>query len=509
MKKYIFLLIIGLSVSLTSQGQAYEAVYNKIAESYTINSDGSAEYRYQKEIQLNTHMSFNNLYGETFIVYNPAYQTLKINECYTKQKDGTIIKAPNNAFNPSLPSFAVDAPAYNNLTEMVVTHTGLELGCTVYLDYTITSKPGFLASQDVYKVMNEMSPIKDYQITITSSQPLTYEQTIKPGVEPQKSGNTYTWNFKNIPARLPETTVASTVSPFFFASTQQSNEARVKAITELINKAAGSSVNNYKGNPKICCITKYVTTEVGNSQVPLAYANQVRPAQEVANSAYGTNMEKAALMLSLCKAAKIPAEVVLTFPENVPPSILNVQNVFIKTDDKLTSPVNGSEGNLAKLCYKSSIWSNGNEMKVKAAPEVVSFKAEKNLNTDKAGLTEQANYLVYALPTPQEGFDTWMIRTLNTERKKAIEIPNLLNESCEYAITLPEGAKLSTKPDLQTIGNKVGEVKLQLTQEGNVVKVNRSISLNQEVIPTSDYAQFRALVNLWNNPAYKSIVMKK
>ena len=283
----------------------------------------------------------------------------------------------------------------------------------------------------------------------------------------------------------------------------------MKAITELINKAAGSSVNNYKGNPKICCITKYVTTEVGNSQVPLAYANQVRPAQEVANSAYGTNMEKAALMLSLCKASKIPAEVVLTFPENVPPSILNVQNVFIKTDDKLTSPVNGSEGNLAKLCYKSSIWSNGNEMKVKAAPEVVSFKAEKNLNTDKAGLTEQANYLVYALPTRQEGFDTWMIRTLNTERKQALEIPNLLNETCEYAITLPEGAKLSTKPYLQTIGNKVGEVKLQLTQEGNVVKVNRSISLNQEVIPTSDYAQFRALVNLWNNPAYKSIVMKK
>lgn len=509
MKKYILLLILGLTVSLTSKGQPYEAVYNKIAESYTINSDGSAEYRYQKEIQLNTHMSFNSLYGETFIIYNPAYQTLKINECYTKQKDGTIIKAPSNAFNPSLPSFAVDAPAYNNLTEMVVTHTGLELGCTVYLDYTITSKPGFLASQDIYKVMNEVSPIKDYQISITSTQPLTYEQTIKPGVEPQKSGNTYVWNFKNIPARLPETNVASTVSPYFFASTQQSNEARVKAITDLISKAAESTVNNYKGNPKICCITKYVSKEVGNSQIPLAYANQVRPAQIVANSAYGTSMEKAALMLSLCKSAKIPAEVVLTFPENVPPSILNVQNVFIKADDKLTSPVDGSEGNLAKLCYKSSIWNNGNEMKIKVAPETVNFKAEKNLNTDKEGLTEQANYLVYALPVPQEGFDTWMIRTLNTERKQDLEIPNMLNETCEYAITLPEGTKLSTKPYSQAISNKVGDVKLQLSQDGNVVKVIRTINLNQEVVPTSDYAQFRALVNLWNNPAYKSIVIKK
>ena len=72
MKKYILLLIIGLIVTLPSKGQPYEAVFNKVAEAYTINNDGSTEYRYQKELKLNTHRSFDSMYGETFIVYNPC-----------------------------------------------------------------------------------------------------------------------------------------------------------------------------------------------------------------------------------------------------------------------------------------------------------------------------------------------------------------------------------------------------------------------------------------------------
>ena len=86
----------------------------------------------------------NSLYGETFIVYDPAYQQLKINESYTRQVDGTIVTTPANAFVEVLPSAAANAPAYNGLKEMVVVHTGLELGATIYLDYTVTTDAGAL-----------------------------------------------------------------------------------------------------------------------------------------------------------------------------------------------------------------------------------------------------------------------------------------------------------------------------------------------------------------------------
>ena len=57
---------------------------------------------------------------------------------------------------------AADAPAYNHLKEMVVVHTGLELGATIYLDYTLTSKPGYLPELDIYNELLQTSPVKEY-----------------------------------------------------------------------------------------------------------------------------------------------------------------------------------------------------------------------------------------------------------------------------------------------------------------------------------------------------------
>ena len=508
MKKYILLLIIGLSVTLPSMGQPYEAVFNKVAETYTINNDGSTEYRYQKELKLNTHLSFNSMYGETFIVYNPAYQTLKINESYTKQADGTIVKAPNNAFNPSLPSFAADAPAYNKLTEMVVTHTGTELGCTIYLDYTITTKAGYLAAKDFYHQFNDYSPIKEYTLSITVPGNLFYQQTVKDGAQPEKNGNTYTWKFNNIPAVAPERHIAQSTIPYIFASTEQSNEARAKAVNDLIAQTAEGIVDNYAGNQKLCCITKYVTKEVGNSRVPLAIANKVRTPQEVSNSAYGTAAEKAALMASLLKAANIEKNIVCTYPKNVPPSLLTLSNIYVKSGNEMVSPLDGSKGEIASLAYGNQIWTDGNQMTVKVAPAKITTDIVKDLNTEKVGVTQNAGYTVYQLPATDKGFDTWRITTLNTLRKEAFEIPTLLNEVDTYDITLPSGISLASKPFNKSITNKVGSVKLQLSDEGGKVKITRSILLNEQVIPVGDYAQFRTLVNLWNNPAYRSIVTK-
>ena len=113
--------------------QNSDATLNSVTETYTLNSDGSIDYDYFKSLTYNTQFAFNSLFGETFIVYNPEFQTLKINECYTIQSDGTRIDAPANAFNEVLPSAAANSSAYNGLREMVVTHTGLEALPPLYL----------------------------------------------------------------------------------------------------------------------------------------------------------------------------------------------------------------------------------------------------------------------------------------------------------------------------------------------------------------------------------------
>ena len=132
--------------------------------------------RVYKELTLFTHAAMNGLYGESFIVYNPAYQELKIHESYTRQKDGKIVKTPENAFVEVLPAAAADAPAYNGLKEMVVVHTGLELGATICLDYSVITRPGYLPGLDVYVPVEELSPVKEYicSVSVPEGKPLNY-----------------------------------------------------------------------------------------------------------------------------------------------------------------------------------------------------------------------------------------------------------------------------------------------------------------------------------------------
>ena len=136
MKYRLLILLFLLSSALTTTAQKkYDAVFKKIDKSYTLHDDGSIDYTYRKELQLNSQRSFDKMYGETFIVYNPEYQELKINEAYTIRKDGSRVNTPANAFNEVLPSNCTDCGRYSGVKEMVVTHTALEYGATIVLDY--------------------------------------------------------------------------------------------------------------------------------------------------------------------------------------------------------------------------------------------------------------------------------------------------------------------------------------------------------------------------------------
>ena len=103
-----------------------DAQYISLLREYTLNADGSMDYRYVKEQKLITYRAFHSLYGETFVTYNPSFQKLTVNKCFTVMADGKTVETPSNAFNEILPSFAAGAPPFNQLRDLVITHTGLE-----------------------------------------------------------------------------------------------------------------------------------------------------------------------------------------------------------------------------------------------------------------------------------------------------------------------------------------------------------------------------------------------
>lgn len=175
MKRIITIItLIAAAMGATAQ----DAEYMLIRRNYTLNSDGSMDIRYRKEIKLlrNRAITAYADKGETFILYNPATDRLTINESYTIRKDGSKVQTPQNAFIDQLPSSCENCGRYNGLRERVVVHTGLEYDCIVVLDYTIHREPSIYNNgyeeklQSVYLEeqlqMEQDCPVKVYDITL-------------------------------------------------------------------------------------------------------------------------------------------------------------------------------------------------------------------------------------------------------------------------------------------------------------------------------------------------------
>jgi len=210
-----YILIIALAVLFNScdkpakEQKQGDALFQKITQTYTLNPDGSMDYNYQHELDLYTHFSFNRLYGETFIVYNPDHQKLEINRSETETAEGKMIPSPDNAFNEVLPRFAEGAPPYHQLREMVVTHTGLEKNSTIFVDYTIQSDAGYKPFLMENAVLSQTSPVKEMVIKVRfpkdkelNYQLLNAEENLN--ISNKGDMKEYKWVFTNLDATSKE-----------------------------------------------------------------------------------------------------------------------------------------------------------------------------------------------------------------------------------------------------------------------------------------------------------------
>ena len=102
----VFLVVIA-GKFCTAQELAYDAIYNYIIKEYTLSKEGSVDYHYSSSMKLLTHQAFQRYFGESFIVYNPQFQRLKVNKSRTIMADGKKVDSPLNAFNEVLPSLTL------------------------------------------------------------------------------------------------------------------------------------------------------------------------------------------------------------------------------------------------------------------------------------------------------------------------------------------------------------------------------------------------------------------
>jgi hypothetical protein len=331
--QFIFMLVLFFiaPIFIAAQSENQDAEYLKIVKEYILHEDGSYDFHYRKEIKLLTYFSFQRLYGETFIVYNPEFQKLKINEAYTVMADGKKVIAPENAFNEVLPGFARDVAAYNNLREMVVTHTATEIGSVITLDYTIRTASGFLPFFFGMEEVGESSPVKDLSIIIRIPKALGLQYRMmnnRTGPETSELNGqlSYTWRFGNVPA-LPRSAnqdperkanlIFSTAKDMTSAYFSFVNQAAFKStLSPEISRRVESITKEKKSDLDIIlALQEVVIDEVKLADIPLAYTGyKVRPPSVVWQSANANSLEKAILLAEMLKMANINACPVATVP---------------------------------------------------------------------------------------------------------------------------------------------------------------------------------------------------
>lgn len=556
--KHKFAFLLCMLLMTTTVFGASEAEYKKLAKTWTLNADGSQEFRYDMELTLFTHTAMNGTYGESFIVYNPQYQELKINSSYTKQKDGTIIKTPDNAFVEVLPRNAADAPAYNHLKEMVVVHTGLELGATIYLDYTVTSKPGYLPEVDIFEELLQSSPVKEYTLTIVipEAKELAYTLTNNPAkASVKRSGGTCTtsWTLRNLPAssRAPFVYVKNGDVPFLAATTYASEGEALATLLKQFNPSGDPQLTTLaesltegekKDEDKLEAILEYTTNHIANNGLTLDQTGyRLRPADAVMSTAYGTEVEKANLLAGLLDGAGFKAEPMATYQAYADKGLAlkAVDQLFVScmvngelylfstSSTHRPQTVNFDQTPLFSLQtgkpvaiavpqdyqIKSDIAVRFKDGKVTTSTKesvgkelMPYFTTGNSENEQTAPLKEENGYATISLPDAEYGFSHLPYGYLNSQRKENLLIPRPVNEVYTYTIECPENMELRTPETDKTIRNAAGSLTISVKKNGRTATVTRSLELNKQLYTPAEYKELRQLLTEWSDVNGKTLL---
>ena len=459
MKKIILTIITAL-FAITAMAQTQpDAEYNLIRRSYKMNKDGSMDIRYRKEIKLlrNRAITAYADKGETFISYNPSFETLTINECYTIMADGTKVVTPQNAFVLQLPSECTDCGRLNDIREMAIVHTVLEYNCTIVLDYTLHRESSLLVERFN---LNQDCPVKHYEIRYADGHTQmehNLPQTVNDPYMPARKGYDVEFQLGEKPVYTAET--------------------GLPAASTLLANLKKSNSKEY-----IIAIRDWVVDYVHLNPVDLARVNyMMTPAHDVFTSNCGTYLDKTGLLAALLNEAGFKATIVD-----------NSLSVFGDRPLEVEVTLEGKAYRLSAT-QKSPLLTEAEKVdaaNVAAAP----IYQERKLQWEPEALAD--GYVRITLPNEKDGLhiDPALLAPSRNSDLQASVRP----EYYHYTMELPKGATLIGGEVNIEYSNIVGSINIIIKQKKNRLLVTRSLRLRKAVITKSEYSAFRQLMIDWN-----------
>lgn len=320
MKMKINILILLLLTTVPIFANKYDAHYLKLKKEYILKPDGGYTLNYTHRLRYNTYYSFHRLFGETFIVYDPHYQSVKINKRETVMTDGKVITGPENAINEVLPSWASNSGAYNHIREVVVTHTGLEIGAVTELSYTLESRQPYIGNFQITEPLKLNMPVDELEIVFVVPNKINFSISSKTKLPTPEISNTqtetiYRYKIENVtPAPSLSITDKSAI-PTIIAQTG------VETLAQLIQRITPAQTKEKPISEEQFEMALELQKEiVGIRTINIPFNYQIFPLQtpkitETRNS--GTPIEKAILFQSRLLEYGIYSQIMYKAPETL------------------------------------------------------------------------------------------------------------------------------------------------------------------------------------------------
>ncbi len=322
-------LFFGLGTAVFAQEESNtnnaDAVYENVVYEYILNEDSSTIFNYSHKLKLLSYYSFQRRYGESFIVYDPNHQELKIKTSETTMADGTKVQSPENAFNKVVPRFAGHAAPYMHLREMVVTHTGLEKNATIDFSYSIETGKDFLPGLQAKVFLRKRSPVKNFEVRVVvpKGKEINYHlanSKVKPDINNTARWTVYKWNFNNVPLLEVEPTqppwgefvptlYISSASPEYVKEHLLGEENAFKPNEKMKTKVTELIKDKTSGKEKGLALANYVKNNVGLMDCnPLEYGYKPLTAIETFQNNVGSALDKAVLLKTMLTEAGLDTE---------------------------------------------------------------------------------------------------------------------------------------------------------------------------------------------------------
>ena len=121
---------------------------------------------------------------------------------------------------------------------------------------------------------------------------------------------------------------------------------------------------------------------------------------------------------------------------------------------------------------------------------------------------QRGDYIFVRLPESKEGLTAVAPAILPFERETPLKMSAPVSESYQYSIVVPDNMKLVNGLN-EDVTNAIGHVRFDFGQDGNTLKLIRTVDINKEIISPEEYALFKQLLDKWHTPKFREIILKK